>query len=32
MILEDLKKMPVLTSRAIAATAGNPETHNYIVD
>lgn len=33
MILADLKKMPVLQTRGInAAEAGDPQTHNYIID
>lgn len=32
MVLEDLKSMPLLQTRTIAAAAQDPQTHNYLVD
>lgn len=32
MILDDLRKMPVLQTRTISYAGEDPETHNYIMD
>ena len=32
MVLDDLKKIPCMQTRTIAAAAEDPQTHNYIVD